>query len=784
MIYPLISALTLMSKIGICIAVFVILIIIEIAALIMLVKWKKNFKPIGTQKDGADASEQTKQETNDQTLADGNSQISSDGENADKSEDKAEDTSDNADAVSEDADKDGVDDTDEQGLDADGDISDGEENDGNQTDGTVDSLDDGTDAETQSQEEDNQVEQIEETLNNMNEEKKEIDGEEQNQEDLGQVNYKEGKSSMFAFAPLMLLSAAQATTMRYALYFIIGVAVGMAVAVLGVAIAFARSFKKAPKQEVKQEQPAKQEEKIQPVEEVAQEEIAQETEQPVEDVVEEETEAVEEPTEEPIAEEAESEDAEEEIEDEEQPEDVVEDEVTVEAVEEEPEEETAEDTDESEDEDLIEKTVEETAEEIAEDTEDVSDEAVEEPVEEAVEEPAEEVKEEPKKPEPVKRTPVMGEHTVVVDSKTVLIKDDRFLFNPEEDGWYYVLEKTFTAKLIQSEDIVKDYYTELKNEILSYKKVHQRMSKKRESFNFGRNCLIRMTIRGKTLRIHFALDASDYEDTKYKVEDTSSVKSLADTPLMYRIKNDRRLKYAKDLIAAVMEKFGVEKMPISPLYLDYAEGLPYEDTPPLIERGLIIKRRVRGKMPENKGFDFAKKTFKAKLIQSDDVVKDYYSQLKNYLLSYKKIHDRMSKSRESYRFGRTCVARMSIRGKTLKLYLALDANDYVDSKYTVEDASDVKSVADTPLLIKIKNPRRLKHAMELIDAAMANVGAIKRLNADETDYTAEIPFEETDDLYDKGLITNVHVDGNSFFAQRIAARKAASEAAADEDDDE
>ncbi|MDE6869589.1 MAG: hypothetical protein K2J75_02575, partial [Clostridia bacterium] len=40
----LISALTLTAKLGICIAVFAVLIVAEILALVMLVKWKKNYK--------------------------------------------------------------------------------------------------------------------------------------------------------------------------------------------------------------------------------------------------------------------------------------------------------------------------------------------------------------------------------------------------------------------------------------------------------------------------------------------------------------------------------------------------------------------------------------------------------------------------------------------------------------------------------------------------------------------------------------------------------------------
>lgn len=685
MINTLLGALTLATKIGICIAVFAVIIIAEIIALVSLVKWRKKYKAVGVQ--NADKAAQKQNE--DAQIAESNVNLQN--ENA---VEEVEQSSVN-------------DESSEEDLTA---IADGAEPTANE----------------------------------------DVDVAQQDQEK------KDGNMSMFAFAPVMFMSAAtQVTNLRYLLYGLIGLSVVLGAAVLITAIVLAKSLNKAPK--TLEEQPA---ELVQQPQEPVEDQIDEVVEQPTETVeTAQETaeESVEQTDAEEIAEEAAEVPLEEPVE-----EQIAEEEIVAES---EPFEED-------------EVTVDE-AEEVAE-TQPIEEEVVEEqPVVEEIK-LVEETK--PVK-EPVKRQPPAREQTIIVDDKPVLIKDDRFLFNPEEDGFYYVLEKTFTAKLIQSEEYVKDYYTEIKNELLSYKKVHSRMSKKRESFNFGRNCLARLTIRGKTLRLHLALDAKDYEETKYKVEDMSEVKSIADTALMYRIKNDRRVKYAKDLITAVMEKYGVPRQEIEPI--NYTDEYPYETTEALLARGLITKRRVQGIIPENGGFDFAQKTFKAKLIQSDDIIKEYYSQIKNHLLSFKKIHDRMSKKRESYRFGRVCVARMTIRGKTLKLYLALNAKDYEDTKYKVEDASDVKSFADTPLVIKIKNPRRLKYALELIDTAMESVGTVKKQKADETDYAAELPFENTEELYEKGLIVDVHVQGNSFIAQHFAAsaHKATDEAAADEDEE-
>ena len=145
--------------------------------------------------------------------------------------------------------------------------------------------------------------------------------------------------------------------------------------------------------------------------------------------------------------------------------------------------------------------------------------------------------------------------------------------------------RSFTAKLIQSDATPKEYYSELKNEILSYPKTRCRMSWKRESFYAGKDLVARFRIRGKTLCVYFPLEAADYEDTKYKVEDVSDVAYNEGATCLYRIKNDRRLKYAKELIATVMEGLGREKG--EEQTVNYVKQYPYEKTEPLIERNLI-----------------------------------------------------------------------------------------------------------------------------------------------------------------------------------------------------
>ena len=149
--------------------------------------------------------------------------------------------------------------------------------------------------------------------------------------------------------------------------------------------------------------------------------------------------------------------------------------------------------------------------------------------------------------------------------------------------------KSFTAKLIQASDETKKYYEELKNYVLSYKKTSSRISWQYDSINSGRNKVLKFSIRGKTLCVYYPLNADDYVETKFKVEKAES-KKFEELPCLYRIKNDRRCEYAKDLIDTVMANLGLEK---GEEQHEVYSNLPYEPNKPLIKRGLIKELKVQ-----------------------------------------------------------------------------------------------------------------------------------------------------------------------------------------------
>ena len=152
--------------------------------------------------------------------------------------------------------------------------------------------------------------------------------------------------------------------------------------------------------------------------------------------------------------------------------------------------------------------------------------------------------------------------------------------------------RSFEARIIQADDSLKANYSKLKNHITAYKEIIAAFSWKRETFRKGRTCVATFMIRGKTLCLGLAANPAQYENTKYTVEDLSKRSKNTKTPLLYRVKNERRINYAMQLIDRVFAEHGIEKGDGE--YVNYA--VPFTATDTLVRRGLI--RVITGATPQ------------------------------------------------------------------------------------------------------------------------------------------------------------------------------------------
>ena len=140
------------------------------------------------------------------------------------------------------------------------------------------------------------------------------------------------------------------------------------------------------------------------------------------------------------------------------------------------------------------------------------------------------------------------------------------------------------ARIIQLKPQSKEWYSLLKNELLSYKKVRVREGNRFETFMLGRGTVARLTVRGKTLCLQLATDPDSYADTKYSVERINT-----NTPCQYRIKSGLRARYACALIGEVLRGLGAEQ---DDSYVPQDFYKPYEGVVTLMEKGLV-KRNIK-----------------------------------------------------------------------------------------------------------------------------------------------------------------------------------------------
>ena len=153
---------------------------------------------------------------------------------------------------------------------------------------------------------------------------------------------------------------------------------------------------------------------------------------------------------------------------------------------------------------------------------------------------------------------------------------------------------------------------------------------------------------------------------------------------------------------------------------------------------------------ESNGYSNVRRSFMAKLIQSTDDRKQYYSEIKNELLSYSSVKARSSWNLETFNKGRTNLAKIAVKGKTVCLYLALDPADFIDTKYFYTDVSEKTQFRTVPMMVKVKSARGVKHAKELITALAIRHELTKRLDFVPVDYV--MPYQTTEELIKLGLI--------------------------------
>ena len=105
--------------------------------------------------------------------------------------------------------------------------------------------------------------------------------------------------------------------------------------------------------------------------------------------------------------------------------------------------------------------------------------------------------------------------------------------------------------------------------------------------------------------------------------------------------------------------------------------------------------------------------FTERMLSADKEMQDNYNELKNEILSYG-VNSRVSNSGDTFRLHRKTYIKITIAGLSLKLYFALNPDDYKDSTLPIQNAGHKGIYEEIPLVFKVKSGLSMRRCKQLI----------------------------------------------------------------------
>ena len=181
----------------------------------------------------------------------------------------------------------------------------------------------------------------------------------------------------------------------------------------------------------------------------------------------------------------------------------------------------------------------------------------------------------------------------------------------------------------------------------------------------------------------------------------------------------------------------------NPVVVQYFNGLNSEAAPAtlnkeesVVEKPVIKAEPVKQEVLTSAISNEEKKPiiripFYERMLSADKEMQDNYNELKNEILSYG-VNSRVSNGGDTFRLHRVTYIKLTIAGLSLKLYFALNPDDYKDSTIPVQDAGHKGIYADIPLVFKVKSGLSMRRCKQLIQDVFEKngfeQGEVKNIN--------------------------------------------------------
>lgn len=154
-----------------------------------------------------------------------------------------------------------------------------------------------------------------------------------------------------------------------------------------------------------------------------------------------------------------------------------------------------------------------------------------------------------------------------------------------KEGNIDILKRVFVNRLCQADNELKENYSELKNELLSYRGVKSRLSAPCDTYRANKEEICKINIDGRKLIIYLNLDPNnpDYNDGTCPHRDMGHKYMYKSVPFRFTITSGLAMRRALGLISDMMTTFNYIK---NPRYknVDFATLYPYMDDAMLLSK--------------------------------------------------------------------------------------------------------------------------------------------------------------------------------------------------------
>ena len=147
-----------------------------------------------------------------------------------------------------------------------------------------------------------------------------------------------------------------------------------------------------------------------------------------------------------------------------------------------------------------------------------------------------------------------------------------------------------------------------------------------------------------------------------------------------------------------------QEAPVAPAPAPEPEPEPEPEAAPAVEEAAPAEKIIRIPFP-------------TRILEADKELKADYNELKSEILSYG-VKSRVSNTGDTFRLHKVTFVKITVAGKALKLYFALNPQDYANTTLPIQDAGHKGAYKDIPLVFKVKSDLSLRRAKQLIADVM------------------------------------------------------------------